>query len=178
MEVVLTEDVVGLGDIGEKVKVRPGYARNFLVPRGLAVEIGTTGAKEAAHRMRLLEAKRKRLQGDAQTLGSRLESSELKLAIRVGKGGRVFGSVTARDLAVKLTELGFDIDRRRIQLAEPLKRVGEHKVKVKLHPEVFAELKVTIEALEATKDQEMQEVDFAKQAIEKAVSEKDSENNN
>lgn len=175
MEVVLTEDVVGLGDIGEKVKVRPGYARNFLVPRGLAVEIGTTGAKEAAHKMRQLETKRKKLKGDADGLAKRLEAAVITLGLRVGKGGRVFGSVTARDVSTKLTDLGFEIDRRRVQIIEPIKRVGEHKVKVKLHPEVFAEIKVTIEALEATKEQEIQEADFARKSIERAVEEKSAE---
>lgn len=172
MEVVLTEDVVGLGDIGEKVKVRAGYARNFLVPKGLAVEIGTTGAKEAAHKMRQLQAKRNKLKVDAQSLAERLSASSIIFTLKVGKGGRVFGSITAKDLSVKLTELGFEIDRRRVQIVEPLKRIGEHKVKVKLHPEVFAELKVSIEASEATKEQEAQEADIARTAIEKAVEEK------
>ena len=172
MEVVLTEDVVGLGDIGERVKVRPGYARNFLVPKGWAVEIGTTGAKEAAHKMRLLEKKRNTLKGEAEALAKKLEASDINVSLRVGKGGRVFGSLSTRDIASKLSELNFEIDRRRIQLLEPIKRVGEHKVKVKLHPEVFAELKVIVGALEATKEQEQQEVSLAKRAIEEAVEEK------
>lgn len=175
MEVVLTEDVVGLGDIGEKVKVRPGYARNFLVPRGLAVEIGTTGAKEAAHRMRQLETKRNRMKGDAQSVASKLEAAVIAVSLRVGKGGRVFGSLSSRDIANKLLELGFELDRRRIQLLEPIKRVGEHKVKVKLHPEVLAELKIVVTALEATKEQEQQEVELAKKAIEEAVEDRNSE---
>lgn len=170
MRVILTDDVVGVGDIGEFVKVKPGFARNFLIPRGLAIESESISAKEIAHRMKQIEAKKRRLRIAAEGEAERIALAAVELKLRVGSGGKVFGSVGARDVAEKLKEQGFDIDRRRVMLHEPIKKIGVHAVKIKLHPEVVAEVKVTVAAIAASKEQEEEETQAAKVAIEQAAS--------
>lgn len=171
MKVILTEDVVGVGDIGDTVKVRPGYARNFLIPRGLAMESATASARVIAHKMKQIEAKKRKLKGEAEELQKKLTSITVKLALRVGTGGKVFGSVSARDIAREITAGGLEIDRRRVLIEEPIKKIGTHHVKVKLHPEVVAEATVIISATEASKDQEAEETKDAKEAIEAGAAE-------
>lgn len=162
MEVILKEDVLGVGDIGQTVKVRGGYARNFLVPRGLAVESGTKNARRIAHEVRQIEAKKNVLLVAAQNLASQIEQIEIDLALRVGKGGKVFGSISTKDISEKLKERNVEIDRRRVLLEEPIKRIGTHFVSVKLHPEVKAKLKVVIGKVEASKEEEEKEAKEAK----------------
>ncbi|MCB0325560.1 MAG: 50S ribosomal protein L9 [Bdellovibrionales bacterium] len=166
MKIILTDDVVGVGDIGETVQVKPGYARNFLIPRGFAIEAETRNARQVAHRMRQIEAKKKRLKGDAEGRGKQLGALRPEMPLRVGSGGKVFGSVSARDLAAKLTEMGFEIDRRRVLLAEPIRKLGTHKVKIKLHSEVVVTIEVEVVAAEATKAEEDRAVEAGRQAIE------------
>lgn len=158
-QVILTEDVVGVGDIGEKISVKRGFARNYLIPRGFAIEAQSAKAKLVAHRMKQIEAKRKRLQADAEKRAESIRDLKLDFELRFAKGGRAFGSINSKDIAAKLAEQGFEIDRRRVQLSEPLKKAGAHLVKVKLHPEVFAHVKVQIEALQATAKQEREEAE-------------------
>lgn len=167
MEVILREDVLGVGDIGEKVSVKAGYARNYLVPQGLAVETGSRRAKTVAHELRQIEAKKKSLLAGAQEIADKIEKTEVELSLRVGKGGKVFGSVSSKDIASKLQAADFDIDRRRVLLEEPIKKIGTHFVSVKLHPEVKAQLKVVIEKADATKEEEAQETQAAKAKFEK-----------
>lgn len=149
MEIILTEDVLGLGDIGEKVKVKAGYARNYLIPRGSAIEAGSRMAGVAAHKMKQIEAKSKKLKGDAESFAKKLSLSNLTFELRVGKSGKVFGSVTAKEIADKLNELGHDVDRRRVLLAEPIKKVGAQDITVRLHKEVEGVVRVTVVAIEA-----------------------------
>lgn len=169
MKVILMDDVVGVGDIGETVKVRPGFARNFLIPRGYAVEFDAKSAKVVAHRMMQVEAKKKRLKNAAGGLADQLRSVAIEFGLRVGSGGRVFGSITGRDIAAELQRLGYDIDRRRILLHEPIKKTGTHFVTVKLHPEVSTTVKVQVAELEASKEQSEQEVAAAQEALETAA---------
>ena len=174
MKVILKEDVVGLGDIGESVKVRPGYARNFLIPRGMAFEADTASAKQVAHKMLGVEAKKKKLKGAAADIAQRVRDVVIELELRVGAGGRVFGSVSSRDIAAKLAEAGFEIDRRRIVLHESIKKIGTHFVKIKLHPEVESQLKIVINERAATKEEEETEAAHVKETIEAASSAKRS----
>lgn len=175
MRVILTNDVVGVGDIGEEVRVKPGYARNFLIPRGLAIESGSADAREIEHRMRQIEAKKKRLKAGAEEQAANLSQMSVVLELRVGTGGKVFGSVGTRDIAEKLKQQGFEIDRRRVLLGDPIKKIGTQKVRVKLHPEVTVEVPVTVNAVAATKEQEEEETEGARQAIEeKAVSQEEA----
>jgi large subunit ribosomal protein L9 len=145
VEVILREDVQHLGKAGALVKVRPGYARNFLLPRGLAYE-ATEGNKqrilaEQKARTSRLAAER----GDAEALAARLRGVRLTHKARAGEGDRLFGSVTNQDLAAGLAALGFAIDRRKIDLDHPLKELGTHTVGIRLHPEVRAEITVVVE---------------------------------
>lgn len=166
MQVILTDDVSGLGDIGQSVKVKPGYARNFLIPRGLAVEVGSRSARAEAHKMRQIDAKKRRMKGAADEVASRVRNAELKFELRVGSGGKVFGSVGAKDIAEGLVAAKIEIDRRRVVLAEPLKKIGVHFVEVKLHPEVSAQVKVVVTSLEASADEEKQETAEARARFE------------
>lgn len=145
MKVILTKEVLGLGDPGEVVEVKDGYGRNYLVPQGLAIaatkknvaaveaeqkRIAATQAKEAA-----------RIQGDA----AKLTGVGVTIVARSGEGGKLYGSVTNMDVAKALADAGHDIDRRRILMEQPIKRLGEHLIKVKLHPQVVVEVKVVVE---------------------------------
>ena len=155
MEIILVEDVAGLGDIGEKVNVKPGYARNFLIPRGVAIESASRNAKALAHKMKQLEAKKKLLKGSAQDLAEALKNLKVELTLKVGgpSGGKVFGAIHNKDIAAALKVLGYDIDRRRIVLSEPIKKLGSHMLKVKLHSEVLADLEVNVQAVTASEEE-------------------------
>lgn len=169
MKILLTEDVVGLGDIGETVKVKAGYGRNFLIPNGKALEVETKRGKQAQHRARQLEAKKNHLKTKAEDYKTKIEKASVVLELRVATGGKVFGSATSRDIAASLEKLGFEIDRRRIQLSEPIKKIGTHAVKIKLHADVHAEVNVTVNATSATKEEEELEASSAKKKVEAAV---------
>ena len=170
MEIVLTQDVVGLGDVGQRVLVKSGYARNYLLPQGMAVEIGSASARQAAHKMTQIEAKKKRFKVDAEKVAKKLQSLNVELELRVGKSGKVFGSLSTRDISAKLQSAGFDIDRRRVLLAEPIKKIGQQEVQIKLHPEVTTALKINVKAIQPTKDEEEQEASLAKQKMDNATS--------
>ncbi len=172
MKVILREDVVGLGDIGETVKVRPGYARNFLIPRGMAFETESGSARTIAHMMLQIEAKKRRMKGAAADLSQRVRNTTVELSLRVGTGGKVFGSVSAREIAEKLSEAGIEVDRRRIVLPEAIRKVGTHFVRVKLHADVESQLKVVIKAVAATKAEEEVETAEARAVIEEAAEER------
>ena len=175
MEIVLTQDVVGLGDVGQRVVVKSGYARNFLLPQGMAVEIGSSSARQAAHKMKQVEAKKKRFKVEADKLVQKLNDIKLELELRVGKSGKVFGSLSARDIAAKLKEKDFDIDRRRVLLVEPIKKIGQQDIKIKLHPEVTTEIKIDVKAINPTKEEEKQEALEARNKIDSVSEQKASE---
>jgi len=172
MNVILTDDVVGLGDIGERVSVKPGYARNFLIPRGLAIETSSASGKVIAHKMLQIEAKKKKLKATAQDKAKELEARKIKLALRVGSNGRVFGSLSAKDIAAALEAEGYDVDRRRVVLPEPIKKIGEHRVRVKVHAEVEAWVKVEVVEMAATAEEEEKETAKARAEMEEKSSKK------
>lgn len=169
MKVILTDDVVGLGDIGETVQVRPGYARNFLIPRGLALETAAASARVVAHRMQQIEVKKRKLKSSAAGLGEQLRSLSLEIGLRVGTAGRVFGSIGTRDIAAELQKQGFDIDRRRVVLTEPIKKLGTHFVNVRLHPEVQASVKVQVIEIAASKEEEEKVANSVRESLEEAA---------
>jgi large subunit ribosomal protein L9 len=139
-EVLLIKPVEGLGGEGDQVKVRAGYARNFLLPRKVAVPVTTANRKQVeALKKRRAEREVQELNG-AQELARKLEKASLAFAVTTGEGGKMFGSVTAADIHDKLAAAGFEIDRRRILLHTPVKMLGKHTVKVKLHADVTVEL--------------------------------------
>ncbi|MBU1702385.1 MAG: 50S ribosomal protein L9 [Candidatus Eisenbacteria bacterium] len=144
MDIILIQDVEGLGKQGDKTQVAPGYARNFLFPMKLALEATSTGARQFAELDRQRIAQVNRARRDAQKLADRLKSISLQIAVQVGEDDKLFGSVTSADIAQALADEGIEIDRRTIQLEEPLKVLGVYTVKVKLHPEVDSKVKVLV----------------------------------
>lgn len=146
IKILLTKDVDTLGKAGEVRRVAQGYARNFLFPRGLAM-LPTDGAVRHVEIMKRADNKRNaKATADAQALAEKLGATALSFKAKVGEQGRLYGSITSQDIADQLNEkLGMEIDRRKIELAEPLKQVGEHKVQIQLHGEVKATVNVKIE---------------------------------
>ncbi len=148
MKVILTENVDSLGKIGDMVKVKPGFARNYLVPRSLAVEASLRNVKELEHQKRQMARKLEKVTQESEVLKQRIEKVSCVLAHRAGEEGKLFGSVTSMELEAKLAEAGIEIDRKKIQLDEPIKALGTYQVPVKLPAGVVAEIKVTVVAAE------------------------------
>ena len=144
MKVILKENVEHLGSIGDIVKVAPGFARNYLVPKGFAIEATEKNAKALAHTKAHLEYKKNRVLEAAKQLAARIEGISLTIAHQAGADDRLFGAVTNMELAEQLKGQGLEIDRKRIVLAEPIKHLGDFTAVVKLHPEVSATLKVAV----------------------------------
>lgn len=147
MNVVLREDVEKLGSRGDVVSVAAGYARNYLVPRGLAIMASRGAVKEAEAMRRSREAKAQRSVDAAKVQATAIEALRLQIAHRAGEGGKLFGSVTAADIATAASaRVGFEIDRHDVEIAESIREVGSVVVKVRLHEEVTANLTVDVNA--------------------------------
>lgn len=146
VQLILNEDVPNLGRPGDVVKVRAGYARNYLLPRQLAVEANPKNLRAFEHQKRIALRKREALTTQASAIKERLEALQLTISARAGEEGKLFGSVTNIDLERSLREKGFDIERRRISLPEPIKQVGDYSVIIRLQPEVAANLKFSVTA--------------------------------
>jgi large subunit ribosomal protein L9 len=146
MKVILTENVEKLGNIGDLVNVKPGYARNFLLPRKCAVVANQGNVKEFEHQQRQAQRKLEKLTQESELIKKKIEALACVVTHRASEDGKLFGSVTNMELAEKLAAAGLEIDRKRIALAEPIKSLGAHEVPVKLDAGVVATLKVTVEA--------------------------------
>ena len=145
MEVILRQAVEKLGQPGDVVKVSPGFARNYLLPRGIAYAATAGNLKRIAQEKARLQAAENERRGGAQTIATRLESVSLTFSARVGEEGKLFGSVTASDIAEQLHAQGFDmIEKRQIDLHEPIKALGVYRVPVRLHADVKPEIKVWV----------------------------------
>lgn len=139
-EILLLKPVEGLGGEGDQVKVRAGYARNYLLPRGFAAPVTLANRKQVdALKRRRAERESLELNG-AQELGKKLEKTSFAFAVKTGEGGKMFGAITGSDIHDKLTAAGFSIDKKRILMHTPVKTLGKHTVKVKLHADVAVEL--------------------------------------
>ncbi len=139
-EILLLKPVEGLGGEGDQVKVRAGYARNYLLPRGFAAPVTVANRKQVdALKRRRAERESLELNG-AQELAKKLEKTSFAFAVKTGEGGKMFGAITGSDVHDKLTAAGFSIDKKRILLHTPVKTLGKHTVKVKLHADVTVEL--------------------------------------
>ena len=146
VQVILSEDVPSLGNAGELVNVKPGFARNYLLPQGKAIAATEASKRELEHQQRVIAGKVRRevelLEGERK----KIDGVVVEIAAQAGEEGKLFGSVTVVQIAEKLAEQGLDIDRRRIDLADPIKALGEHDVVVKLHRQVTATIKVKVVA--------------------------------
>lgn len=144
MKVILQENVEGVGHLGDLLEVADGFARNYLLPRRKAVEANTRNVKALEHAKRVTAEKVKKEKTEIETLAKKVSAVSLTIPAQVGKDDKLFGSVTAKDIAEGLAAHGFEVDRRKIQLAQPIKELGTHAVPVKLHHEVTATVSVVV----------------------------------
>jgi len=145
MEVILKEDVVKLGSRGDVVKVAAGYGRNYLLPKKLAIEANAANKAVVAQMKASAVRRNAKEKAGAEELAKQIDAVAVNFTRKAGEGDHLFGSVTSSDIAAELTKKGFDIDRRKIQLHEPLKQLGDFTIAVKLHRDVTAHFKVVIE---------------------------------
>jgi large subunit ribosomal protein L9 len=144
IEVILREDVKSLGKAGEMVRVKPGYARNFLLPQGLAFEATEGNKKRIAAETRARGVRNDAERTEAERFAAALGDVTLTLTGKAGEEGKLFGSITTQDIAEGLAAQGHQVDKRRIELEHPIKTLGHHTVGVRLHPEVHAEVRVSV----------------------------------
>ncbi len=145
MKVILLEDVKSLGKKGEIVTVSEGYARNFILPKKLGLEANSKNLNDLKLKKQNEEKIARKKKEDAQEYAKEMSSKEVTVKIKVGDNGRLFGSVSTKEIAAEArAQCGLDIDKKKIQLEEPIKNLGVYQVKVKLHPEVTGELKVKV----------------------------------
>ncbi|HLN84948.1 MAG TPA: 50S ribosomal protein L9 [Candidatus Limnocylindrales bacterium] len=144
MEVILKEDIAKLGKIGEIVRVRDGYARNYLLPRGLVLEANKKNLKTFEHHKKLVGDQKEKIVRQAQAVGDQLNGVSLVIPMKVGEEGRLFGSVTNIHIEKALKAKGFNVDRRKIHLVEPIKSAGDYDVPVRLSAELTVPLKVSV----------------------------------
>ncbi|HRP04568.1 MAG TPA: 50S ribosomal protein L9 [Opitutaceae bacterium] len=177
-EILLLQPVDGLGGEGDQVKVRAGFARNFLLPRKIAVPVTRANKKHVeALRKRRAEREAAELSG-AQEIARKLEKTSLAFAVKTGEGGKVFGAITSTDLHAKLVEAGITLDKKRIHLHTPVKALGKHEVKIKLHADVTVDLSfdvVSENPIEpVAQEKPAAEVREKKRPVRKATKEKES----
>lgn len=145
MKIILKEDFSTLGHIGEIVKVADGYARNFLIPKGIAVHATSGNLKQFEAMKEAILKKKAKVKESAEELCEKISAGKLTFKRKAGEDDKLFGSVTNMDIASALKEKGFEVDKRTVHIEEHLKHLGDFKVSVKLHPEVIAEIDVTVE---------------------------------
>lgn len=144
MKVILKEDVKSIGSMGQIIDVADGFARNYLVPRGLAVEANVKNIKSLEHEKRVIQEKAKKVKNQAQDFAGKISGMTVVIKAKAGEEGKLFGSVTTMDVAEQLKNEGIDIDKKKISLEEPIKRLGSYSVKVRVHPEISAEVNVQV----------------------------------
>lgn len=145
MKVILREDVYNLGKSGELVSVKEGYARNYLLPRNLAMLASTANVRQLEHEKKVIELRQQKMKGAAQEQAKKLEGVKIAIKRKVGEQDKLFGSVTALDIAEALAAAGHKLDRRLIHLPEPIKSIGAFEVEMRLHRDVVAKLSVNVE---------------------------------
>jgi large subunit ribosomal protein L9 len=147
MELILKETIDTLGEVGDIVKVKPGYGRNYLLPQGIALPATKSNLAMLAQQKEAIESRKKQQRQEAEALAAKLAEITITINQRVGEEDRLYGSVTSADIADKLKEQGIEIDRKKIVLDEPLKKLGQKVVPIKVGYQVMAELKVEIAPL-------------------------------
>lgn len=173
MRLLLKQDVENLGSVGEEVVVKNGYGRNYLIPTGKALLATPKNMKAFRHQKAIVQKNYEKFKGTAETLAQKIADFECVVTKKVGEQGKLFGSVTHQEINEILRAGGVEIDRRKIQTSEPIKSVGEHKVGIKLHAEVVAQLTVKVLAEKTEKTEEAPEAPEAKdgEAVEKDAGE-------
>lgn len=144
MKVILTQDIAGLGNMGDLIAVKDGFGRNYLVPQGKAIQATSQNIKKLEHQKRQIREKIEKTKREAQRLAARIESISCTVAKAVGEEDKLFGSVTSIDIESSLKLEGIEIDRKKINLPEPIKSLGIYNIPIKLHPEVTAILKLWV----------------------------------
>lgn len=170
MKVILCEDVPNLGDMGAEVKVADGYARNYLIPRKLAVNAHSASAKQIEHEKRNISRREEKLRAQLAEVAKRLEGVTVEIKVRAGEEDKIFGSVTTAHIAEGLKELGHDVDRKKLQLDEPIKSLGIYVVPVQLVSGIQASVKVWVTGEQSEKPEET-----ATPAPEQPAEEKETE---
>jgi large subunit ribosomal protein L9 len=146
MKVILREDVEKLGKAGEVVKVADGFGRNYLIPRQLAVPADVRNLKSLEHDRRVIEARVKKTRKTAESLATRLSSVSLTIPAKAGEEGKLFGAITSRDIAEALGKAGIPVDRKTVLLSDPIKQLGDYKVKIKAGGDLAPEISVSVVA--------------------------------
>jgi large subunit ribosomal protein L9 len=144
VEVILTEHVPNLGEMGETVRVSDGYARNYLIPRKLAVSLYSASAKKIEHEMRAIRKREEKVRVKLQAVAKKMEDETVEIKARAGQEDKLFGSVTSANIAEALKEKGYEVDRKTVDLEEPIKRLGVYSVPVRLGSGVIADVKVWV----------------------------------
>jgi len=147
MKVLMKQDVPKIGKKGELLEVKEGYARNFLLPNGLAVEASGGALKQHQQEKAAQDRRKADEKQQAVDLAKKIEGLVIALKHKAGEEGRLFGSITSAEIAEALKQKGFDVDKKKIHLEDPIRLVGDYTVKIKLHPEVSAELPVKVEKI-------------------------------
>jgi large subunit ribosomal protein L9 len=146
MKVILREDVEKLGKAGDVVKVADGFGRNYLIPRQLAVLANVRNLKALEHDRRVIEARVKKFRKSAESLAEKLSTVSLTLSAKAGEEGKLFGAITSRDIAEALEKAGVPVDRKNVLLNDPIKQLGDYKVKIKTGPDLHPEISVSVVA--------------------------------
>lgn len=172
MQVILRENYPGLGFIGDTVAVKRGFARNFLIPRGVALEAGNKkNKKELEHHLNAINSKKRKMQGEAEVVAQKIADLKLKFTLKMGRKGKAFGSISASDIEKAINEKGIELDRRQVKLLEPIKAPGEYVIDAKLHPEVTARISIDVQGMITEKKASAQEDTTAKKQSKEHSSE-------
>ena len=153
MKLILKSDVQGLGSLGDEVVVKDGYGRNFLIPQGQAVPITKQNKKEVEHHKALLAKKRALAIEEAQAMSKKLIDSSIEFKVKAGESGKLFGSITLKQILEALHDAGIDLSKKTVQIAGPIKTLGTHSISAKLHTEVTCNFEIKISADEIVKDE-------------------------
>ena len=144
MKVILQKDIQNLGEAGDIKDVSDGYARNYLVPKGLAIEANVNNIKSLEHEKKVIQEKARKIKNHAQDFAGKIASATVVIKAKAGEEGKLFGSVTTMDIAEQLKGQGIDIDKKKIVMEEPIKRLGSFSVKIRVHPEITTEVNVQV----------------------------------
>ena len=156
MKIILSEDIENLGDMGDTVTVAAGYARNYLLPRRMAVIADSVSAKEIEHHLRIIKRKEEKRNKELSAVVDTLEGVHVSLTAKASPEGRLYGSVSTINIAEKLAEQGHEVDRRKIRIAEPIKSVGDHTITLRLAKGIEATIKVTVEGEAGAEPEEVE----------------------